>query len=118
MVEGLSEKGVTVIPVSIGNNFDPEELKTIASDSKNIFPQDAVDSVKRAVKDAASLAPPGVNQGKKKIVFGNFVPDCIPQIKENQTRLPQPQCLSATKNGAESEFYLGFVYKDQCVVNT
>lgn len=54
---------MTVIPVSIGNNFDPEELKTIASDSKNIFPQDAVDSVKRAVKDAASLAPLGVNQG-------------------------------------------------------
>lgn len=54
----------------------------------------------------------------KKIVFGNFVPDCIPQIKENQTRLPQPQYLSRMKNGAESEFYLGFVYKDQCVVNT
>lgn len=54
----------------------------------------------------------------KKIVFGNFVPDCSPQIKENQTRLPQPQYLSAMKNGAESEFYLGFVFKDHCVVNT
>lgn len=54
----------------------------------------------------------------KKVVFSNFVPDCIPQIKENQTILPQPQYLSAMKNGAEFEFYLGFVFKDHCVVNT
>lgn len=57
---------MTVIPVSIGSNFDPEDLKAVASDSKNVFPQDAVDSLKRAVKDAASLAPHGVIPGKKK----------------------------------------------------
>ena len=79
---------MTVIPVSIGSNFDPEDLKAVASDSKNVFPQDAVDSLKRAVKDAASLAPHGVIPGKKKkrIVFGNFLLHCIPQIKENQGR--------------------------------
>lgn len=90
MVEGLSEKGVTVIPVSIGNNFDPEELKTIASDSKNIFPQDAVDSVKRAVKDAASLAPPGVNQGKKKSFLVILYQIASHRLKKTKQDCPSP----------------------------
>ena len=64
-VDGLAKKEVQVISVSIGDNFDPEDLKAIASDSKNIFPQDAIDSLKRAVKDAVVLSPQmGVFPGK------------------------------------------------------
>lgn len=50
-------KGVEIIPVGMGKNFDPKELKAIASDPKAVFPQDAVDPLKRAVKKAA-LTPP------------------------------------------------------------
>lgn len=56
-VAGLIAKGVEIIPVGMGKNFDPNELKAIASDPKAVFPQDAVNPLKRAVKKAA-LAPP------------------------------------------------------------
>lgn len=56
-VDGLLKKGVKIIPVGMGNNFDPEELKDIASDPRTVFPQDAVDPLKRAVKKAA-ISPP------------------------------------------------------------
>ena len=52
-VLGLIAKGVEIIPVGMGSNYDPEELKTIASDPKNVFPQNAEDQLKRAVKKAA-----------------------------------------------------------------
>lgn len=63
-VVGLIVKGVEVIPVGIGNNYDPEELKAIASDPKAVFPQDAVDPLKRAVKKAALSPPTDVFPGK------------------------------------------------------
>ena len=56
-VAGLIGKGVEIIPVGMGKKFDPKELKVIASDPKAVFPQDAVDPLKRAVKKAA-LTPP------------------------------------------------------------
>lgn len=56
-VAGLITKGVEIIPVAMGKKFDPKELKAIASDPKAVFPQDAVDPLKRAVKKAA-LSPP------------------------------------------------------------
>jgi len=55
--QGIIRKGVKVIPVGMGSSFDPEELKAIASDSRAVFPQDAVDPLKRAVKKAASPSP-------------------------------------------------------------
>lgn len=66
-VAGLIAKGVRIIPVGMGKNFDPNELKAIASDPKAVFPQDAVDPLKRAVKRAA-LTPP-INQFPGKTVF-------------------------------------------------
>ena len=50
---GLSKKGVTIIAVGMGTNVDPIELKTIVSDPKNCFPQDALDPLKSAVINAA-----------------------------------------------------------------
>lgn len=63
-VAGLIVKDVEIIPVGMGNNFDPDELKAIASDSKAVFPQDAVDPLKRAVKKAALSRPIDVFPGK------------------------------------------------------
>ena len=56
-VAGLTGKGVEIIPVAMGKNFDPNELKAIASDPKAVFPQDAVDPLKRAVRKAAVTPP-------------------------------------------------------------
>ena len=64
-VAGLIAKGVEIIPVGMGKNFDPNELKAIASDPKAVFPQEAVDPLKRAVKKAALTPPKDQFPGKK-----------------------------------------------------
>ena len=66
-VAGLIKKGVEIIPVGMGKNLDPKELKAIASDPRAVFPQDAVDPLKRAIKKAA-LTPP-IDRFPGKICF-------------------------------------------------
>lgn len=57
-VSGLIAKGVEIISVGIGENIDPRELQSIATDPKSVFHQDAIDQLKRAVKEAALKKPP------------------------------------------------------------
>ncbi|XP_022806051.1 uncharacterized protein LOC111343164 [Stylophora pistillata] len=57
-VSGLIAKGVEIISVGIGENIDPKELQSIATDPKSVFHQDAIDQLKRAVKEAALKKPP------------------------------------------------------------
>lgn len=52
-VDELTRGGVKIIPVGMGNSYDPAELMAISSDPRTVFPQDAVDQLKSAVKNAA-----------------------------------------------------------------
>lgn len=63
-VLGLITKGVEIISVGIGEKIDPVELTSIATDPKYVFDQDAMDLLKRAVKDAALKKPPVTFPGK------------------------------------------------------
>ena len=67
-VAGLISKNVKIITVGMGDNFDPKELKAIASDPKAVFPQDAVDPLKSAVKKAALSLPTDIFPGKMSFI--------------------------------------------------
>lgn len=60
----------------MGNNFDPNELKAIASDPKTVFTQDAVDPLKRAVKKAALSIPTDLFPGKIPSYYWLLANDC------------------------------------------
>ena len=77
-VEGLITGGVKIIPVGMGNGYDPVELMTIASDPRTVFPQDAVEPLKNAVKNAALPPVDGGFPGKMAFPSrSNFTYICI-----------------------------------------
>ena len=63
-VDELITGGVKIIPVGMGNSYDPAELMAISSDPRTVFPQDAVDQLKSAVKNAVLPPTDGGFPGK------------------------------------------------------